>query len=145
MELLTKILFPTDFGDSMEVALKSAIDVAKKFESELILLHVLPENSTNELLKKLVAEKLEEFVAQIKEQGVNSYYELIPGNRIDVICETAENKEVSLVLLGAGKSNTFYYKLGSNSEEIIRNVSMPVWVIEKDKQLNFNTIYFQPS
>lgn len=140
MELLKKILFPTDFGESMDVALESAIGVAKNFESELILLHVLPENSTNERLKTLVGEKMEEFVAQIKTQGVKCYYELIPGNQLDVICETAENKGVNLVLLGAGRAGKLDYKLGRNSEEIIRNVSMPVWVIEKDKPLIFNTI-----
>ncbi len=140
MELLKKILFPTDFGESMEVALESAIGVAKKFESQLILLHVLPENNTNERLKTLVGEKLEEFVTQIKAQGVNCYYELISGNQLDVICETAERKSANLVLLGAGRGGTLDYKLGRNSEEIIRNVSMPVWVIEKDKPLLFNTI-----
>lgn len=140
MEILKKILFPTDFGDSMEVALESAIGVAKKFESELILLHVLPENSTNERLKSLVGVKMEEFVTQVKAQGVKCYYELLPGNPLDVICDIAEWKHVNLVLLGAGKSKTLDYKLGRNSEEIIRNVSMPVWVIEKDKPLTFNTI-----
>jgi nucleotide-binding universal stress UspA family protein len=83
---------------------------------------------------------MEEFVSHIKGQGVECYYELISGNQVDVICETAEKKHVNLVLLGAGKSKTLDYKLGSNSEEIIRNVSMPVWVIEKDKPLTFNTI-----
>lgn len=140
MKLLKKILFPTDFGDSMDVALKSAIDIATKFESELILLHVLPENNTNEQLKSLVSEKMEEFVSQIKEQGVDCYYELISGNPIDVIADTAERKRVNLVLLGASKARKLEHKLGSNSEGIIRTAPMPVWVIEKDKPLTFDTI-----
>lgn len=140
MQLLKKILFPTDFGESMDVALESAIDVAKKFESELILLHVLPEDSLNDRLRSLVSDKMEQFVTQIKAQEVKCSYELISGNSLDVICDTAAKKKVNLVLLGAGKSRTLDSKLGYNSEEIIRNSSMPVWVIEKDKPLIINNI-----
>ena len=124
----------------MELALKSAIDIAKKFESELILLHVLPENETTDYLKSLVSDKMEEFVNQIKQQGVDCYYELISGNTIDAISTTAQRKRVNLVLLGASRARKLEHKLGSNSEGIIRTVSMPVWVIEKDKPLAFNSI-----
>jgi nucleotide-binding universal stress UspA family protein len=140
MKLLKKILFPTDFGESMDAALESAINVAKKFDSELILLHVLPEKITTDHLKELVTKKMEEMVSQITEQGIECYSELIIGNQVEVICDTAERKGVNLVLLGASKARKLEYKLGSSSDEIIRNVSMPVWVIEKDKSLNVKNI-----
>ena len=44
MKLIEKICFPTDFGKSSEVALKSVINIATKFGSDVTLVHVLPES-----------------------------------------------------------------------------------------------------
>ncbi|MBL4593630.1 MAG: universal stress protein [Flavobacteriales bacterium] len=140
MQLIKKILFPTDFGESMDVALKSVIDIAKKFNSEIILLHVLPENISTERLKDLVSEKMKEFRDKIKAEQIKCYYELISGNSADVIIDFAERKGVNIILLGAGRSSKMEFKLGSNSEKIIRNSSIPVWIIEKDKPVSINTI-----
>lgn len=45
MKLLEKILVPTDFSKGADKAVKSAISVAKTFNSEIILMHVIPEVS----------------------------------------------------------------------------------------------------
>jgi len=124
----------------MDVALESAIDIAKKFESELILLHVLPEGSSNERLKDLVNEKMEQFATKIKTHQIVCSFEIISGNSVDTILKTAERKRVNLILLGAGKSRKLEFKLGSNSEKIIRDSAVPVWVIEKDKSFLTDTI-----
>jgi len=140
MQLIKKILFPTDFGESMDVALRSAINIAKKFESEIILLHVLPENISNERLKDLVSIKMKEFEEKIKKEDIKCCFELISGNTCDVIIEVAESKRANMILLGAGRSRKMEFKLGSNSEKIIKNSIVPVWVIEKDKPVSFETI-----
>jgi len=140
MKLIKKILFPTDFGESMEPALDTAISIATKFNSELILLHVLPEDSENNRLKEMVKEKMEEFMAKLKAANIKCSYDLIAGNSADVIINTADKKKANLIILGAGKSRMLEFKLGSNSEKIIRNSQMPVWVIEKDKSLTINSI-----
>lgn len=140
MQLIKKILFPTDFGESMDVALRSVIDIAKKFDSEIILLHALPEKISNDHLKDLVSVKMKEFTDKIKAEQIRCYFELISGNSADVILEVAERKKVNIILLGAGRSRKMEFKLGSNSEKIIRNSSVPVWIIEKDKPILMNTI-----
>jgi nucleotide-binding universal stress UspA family protein len=140
MNLIEKILFPTDFGESMDVALTSAVKIATQFESELILLHVLPENVTTDSLKSLVNERMQEFVATLKSKNVNCRYELLTGDFPEVIIKTAEREDVNLILLGAGKGRKKEFRLGSNSEKIIRKSSMPVWVIEKMKQANLDSI-----
>tara|TARA_B100000809_G_scaffold264907_1_gene322094 strand:+ start:38 stop:1159 length:1122 start_codon:yes stop_codon:yes gene_type:complete len=140
MKLIKKILFPTDFGESMEVALRSVINIAKKFECEIILLHVLPENISNDHLKHLVSIKMKEFEEKIKKEQIKCCFELVSGNSADVIIEVAERKRVNLILLGAGRCRKMEFKLGSNSEKIIKNSTVPVWVIEKDKPVSIDTI-----
>ena len=76
---------------------------------------------------------MENFAAEIEEEQIKCSFELISGNSADVIIDTAERKRVNLIILGAGKARKMEFKLGSNSEKVIRNSSMPVWVIEKDK------------
>ncbi|MCK5704186.1 MAG: universal stress protein, partial [Cyclobacteriaceae bacterium] len=43
MKMMEKILLPTDFTMSSRSAMEMAITLAKKFDSEIILLHVLPD------------------------------------------------------------------------------------------------------
>ena len=76
----------------------------KKFESEIILLHVLPENISNDHLKDLVSIKMKEFEAKIKKEQIKCCFELVSGNSADVIIEVAERRSVNLILLGAGSS-----------------------------------------
>ena len=57
-----------------------------------------------------------------------------------MIIEVAEKEKVNLILLGAGKSRKMEFKLGSNSEKIINNSTVPVWIIEKDKPVSIDTI-----
>jgi len=140
MQLIKKILFPTDFGESMDVALRSAINIAKKFESEIILLHVLPELTSNDRLKYLVSLKMKEFEKKITMEQIKCSFELVSGNSADIIIDVAERKRVNLILLGAGKGRKMEFKLGSHSEKIIENATVPVWVIEKDKPVSFDTI-----
>ena len=55
----------------MDVALKSVIDIAKRFDSELILLHVLPEEIVNDSLKSLVKEKWKILPLKLKKNKSN--------------------------------------------------------------------------
>ena len=65
MKLLEKILFATDFCHSSNDALHTTTHVAKKFNSEVNLLHVIPEL------------ELEQPYYEIVEENVNKRLELI--------------------------------------------------------------------
>lgn len=140
MQLIKKILFPTDFGDSMGVALKSVIDIAKKFDSEIILLHVIPEQIKSTHLKEKIKAKMEAFNAEVMAEGVSSHFELSSGDSADAIIEVADRVRANLIILGAGRGRKMEFRLGSNSEKIILKSSMPVWVIEKDKPVMMDTV-----
>ena len=60
MKLLEKILVATNFGKDSDQTVQAAVSVAKTFNSEIILLHVIPEVSgfptAVGILKKKVTE-----------------------------------------------------------------------------------------
>jgi universal stress protein E len=140
MQLLERILFPTDFGESANVALESVITIAKKFDSEIILLHVFREETLNQQLKDAVQEKMKVFSDVIEEAGVNCTADVVYGDYASKIIEIADRMDVNLILLGAGNPSKGIFKLGSNSTKIIRNSTQPVWVIEKNKPVATNTV-----
>jgi len=132
MKLIERICFPTDFGKSSEVALKSVVSIAKKFGSEVNLIHVLPESMDFDKIQGFVNDKLADYVKLLEAEGVKSTANLLNGNHADLLVSFAERKKANLIVLGAGHIGKEKFKLGTNSEKIIRNASVPVWVIEKE-------------
>lgn len=136
MKLVERICFPTDFGRSSDVALESVIRIAKKFGSEVILVHVLHDSVIRDRVKSLVGDKMAKYVGLLEEQGISCTSDIVPGNHIDKLVSFAERKKANLMVLGAGHVGKEKFKLGSNSEKIIRSSSIPVWVIEKETVVN---------
>ena len=136
MKLVERICFPTDFGKSSEVALESVISIANKFGSGVNLIHVLPESTIRDKVQSFVDDKMSKYVVLLKEQGIKCTSDILHGNHIDKVVSFAERKKANLIVLGAGHVGKAKYKLGSNSVKIIRNSSIPVWVIEKESAVN---------
>lgn len=53
-EILEKILVAQDFGKSSDNVVKSAIELAKIFQSTIVLIHILPDDIVNEKAKSLL-------------------------------------------------------------------------------------------
>lgn len=64
MKLLEKILVATDFKHASEEALRMSLFLAKEFESEIILIHVIPEIRDYQIargkIRKKVTDKLKQ-------------------------------------------------------------------------------------
>ena len=56
MKLLEKILFATDFSPAANAVLNSVKKVARTFDSQVVLLHVVPELSESLIKKQLLLE-----------------------------------------------------------------------------------------
>ena len=136
MKLIEKICFPTDFGKSSEVALESVISIAKRFGSEVYLVHLLPETKIQDHVKTLIEEKMAKYEGLVEEQNISCSSQLLPGSHMDSILSFAERKKANLIILGPGHEEREKFKLGSNSLKIIRNSPIPVWVIEKESAGN---------
>lgn len=146
---MKKLLVPTDFSEQAENALKVAVQISKKRDSEIFLLHSieLPVQYANArensgipeplFYMKLAKKQFQEFREKpfIKDVLV---HDLLGHNEIyEEIEEACENHNIDLVIMGStGASGFKEMFVGSNTEKVVRTSSTPVLVI-KGRYPNF--------
>ena len=137
MKILKKILLATDFSKSSENMVENAIDIAKLFESKIILIHVLPDQIKDDKVKKMVKNAAETQLVLIKERiekgGVEADKPIIKfGNHYDKIIQVSNKEDVNLIIIGAGaKLKKDIFKLGTTAEKLVRRSDKPVLVVKK--------------
>ena len=140
-----KVLFPTDFSENANLAADFAIDIVKRTNGSLLVLHGfdLPyseRSMTTSLLEEMRRNSelhMKEFEKEVlAKSGVPFTTQVTMGNPIRLIRETAENKNVDLVVLGTkGASGIEEFLIGSNAASIIQNIDIPVLVIPPKSKL----------
>lgn len=148
---MKRILVPTDFSEHAEDALRVASQIAKKNNSEIILLHMLelPQQSNDAILggtsipeTMLFMKKANETLDKIASR---EYLEGIPVTEIvkmdkpiHGITQISKDYDVDLIIMGShGSSGVEELLIGSNTEKVVRNSEIPVLVIKKNIP-NFN-------
>ena len=146
MKMMKKILLPTDFSGSSQGAIEMAISLAKNFDSEIILLHVLPEftksSSVIDVLSKNMHYQLSAIQEYMRKGGVNTAEPIVlMGSNFDHIVKLAEKLQVNLILMGSGEKGLGdKFKLGITTGNVIRNSDIPVWVVKNDTPTSIKTI-----
>ncbi|MCG8309870.1 MAG: universal stress protein [Cytophagales bacterium] len=136
--MLKKILLPTDFSISSKGPMEMAIALAKNFDSEITLLHVIPgvpkSKEVLDMLKKTVRDQFTAIRKKINSSGGKTAEPVIAtGNYSDQIIRHAERQDVNLILMGSGKKeNTGKFKLSATTAKVIRKSNKPVWVIKRE-------------
>jgi nucleotide-binding universal stress UspA family protein len=149
---MKKILVPTDFSKAANIAIDVAADIAKKANSELILLHVVEEASgtsfnitgevdssggwENKLFTMKLIEKSKKQMArlweEVKATGVKVKQELRLGTAFHGMRDIITEQKVDLVVMGtAGHSKLEEMIIGSNTEKVVRNSKCPVLTVHK--------------
>jgi nucleotide-binding universal stress UspA family protein len=149
---MKKILVPTDFSKTAQVAIGVAADIARKAGSELTLLHVIEEaagSSFNvegeavyggdpeeriftiklvERAKKQIAKALDD----PRLSGLKVRPELRMGSAFHGMTTIISERKVDLVVMGtAGNSDLENMIIGSNTEKVVRAAHCPVLVVNK--------------
>ncbi|WP_264526314.1 MULTISPECIES: universal stress protein [unclassified Flavobacterium] len=143
---MKRILVPTDFSEHAEDALKVASQIAKKNNSEIIILHMLelPSQMNDAVLggtsipeTMLFMKKANEMLDQISSKP---YLDGIPVTEIvkidkpiHGITQVSKEYEIDLIIMGShGSSGIEELLIGSNTEKVVRNSETPVLVIKKN-------------
>jgi nucleotide-binding universal stress UspA family protein len=144
---MKKILVPTDFSEQANNALEVAAQLAKKFNSEIYLLHMLdlpgeyvdPASSGGNQVPetiyfmKLAHKKFEEIKNKDFLQGIPIYEAVMFKETFKGIMEVGKENNCDLIVMGShGASGLKEVFIGSNTEKVVRNSEIPVLVI-KDK------------
>lgn len=152
-----KILYATDLSLNSAFAFRHAISVARRFQAQITLLHVLPEvdSATRNYVGSVMGEdKLAGFELKHKEEIVDQIHkrlhdfakqelvdhpedlkrlaaiEIHHGSPMANILKYADELDVDLIVLGShGKGAMRYAFLGSVAEKVLRKSHRPMLII----------------
>ncbi|MFD1616116.1 universal stress protein [Gelatiniphilus marinus] len=139
MKLLEKILVPIDVNIDSKEQIDTAIKIANLGNSEVIILHVLPEEGLDPAIRHVVtgnvSDALNEIQELFKKEGLKVSKQVIEnGNAVNHILKIADKEAVNLILMGSGsKEKKEEFKRGSTTEKVMRQSNIPVWVVKSDK------------
>jgi nucleotide-binding universal stress UspA family protein len=164
---MKKILVPTDFSPCARIATDVAVDMAKRLNAEIILLHVIDQPTSSSFnvegevnydgdwedklftLKMIQKSKgqLAEVAEHIERSGIIVKQELRLGNPFHGIHTLVAEHRVDLVIMGTeGHSRLERMIIGSNTEKVIRHSHCPVLTVnKKPSNLDFRNIVFATS
>ncbi|WP_213806262.1 universal stress protein [Granulicella sp. dw_53] len=137
-----RILVATDFSAPAAQALKTAIAIARTFDSEILLVHAAPPQAYGTGAEPLPPDllavnldrlktKLNEWIANEAEPGGLSLKTIVAyGIAVALVERIANEQKADLIVVGShGASGIERLTLGSVAENILRKMSCPVLVI----------------
>jgi len=144
MKPFEKILTAIDFSESSDFAFEYALTLARQFQAELTVMHVInepvdlrgfyvPHISFEQLEKEIEegAEKMMEKFCQTRMGDFTRYTTaVVAGIPYEEILRKAEETGASLIVLGThGRTRIDHLIFGSTAERVVRSAACPVLTI----------------
>jgi nucleotide-binding universal stress UspA family protein len=162
--MINKILVPTDFSKVANNALQYAIELAKKFNAEICLLHVkyipMLDPQMPAETYRLFADETEQAAKEnfkkteddvLSSSSVKYTTHMLTGYVTDEILHFAKNNAVDLIVMGTtGASGLQELLVGSNTASVVGRTETPLWVVPPDakcgdiKDILYATDYTEP-
>ena len=147
-----KILFCTDFSENSDYAFEFAFGIAKRDEGLLYILHVIPRNPHQEMIRGYVSEDILRNIQKDLEQELDDNYkehytkkiedavrfEVVTksGREDEEIIEFAKKEKVDIIVMGThGKTGMEHAFFGSVAEKVLRHSPFPIFVIPSREKL----------
>ncbi len=140
---MKRIIVPIDFSEHSEYALEAAANLAHKYGSELIVLHMLElsnailtsnGNSINDeavFYLKLAEQKFDAFLDRPYLKGLKVTPIVKHFKVWSEVNEVANEHSANLIVMGShGASGVKEVLVGSNTEKVVRHADIPVLVIK---------------
>lgn len=141
---ITKIAVPVDFSDTSNVAVNHAVDIAKRFDAELVLIHVLetgayqgifaPSTKTEFGELETAQQKLQEDSRELEQKtGLRVAHFVMSGRIYEEIVNLAKNQKADLIVMGThGTSGWAEFFAGSNAFRVVTQCPCPVLTIQEN-------------
>ncbi len=140
--MFKKILFCTDFSENAHHAFTYALNLAKTYKGELLILHITPEpvefyRPTEQLEevvrkhhKKVVDEEVTTYYTK-EMKGFKDYRLLLKeGVVFNEIIETAKDEAASIIVMGThGRMGLEDILMGSTAARVVRKSPVPVLTV----------------
>jgi nucleotide-binding universal stress UspA family protein len=144
MKPFDKILTAIDFSENSDYAFDYALTLAKQFDSQLMILHVINEpvdlrgfyvpHISFEQLEKEIEEGAEKMMAKFCSSKMGDFTNFttatVTGIPYEEIIRSAQEAAASLIVLGThGRTGLDHLIFGSTAERVVRGASCPVLTI----------------
>lgn len=138
MRMLEKLLVPLDFEPGNDELLRHASLVARKFGSQVILVHAFPDlrllpeepGTLVDMARANARSRLEQAARRLLEEGVPEVQcRLLEGEPFERIVTVADEQEANVVMLAARPAGSCDARLGTTAERVCRKGHKPVWVV----------------
>ena len=149
MPTFNKILSATDFSEDSSLALSYAEELARRFNSELIVLHVdqpLPPVMVSPDMgpvmdvgamtriaeeQRLLAQKeLDKIINRMRDSGLKARSLLKVGSPFLEVIRTAQSEGAELIVMGThGRTGLAHVLMGSVAERVVQKAPCPVLTI----------------
>ncbi|MBC7964949.1 MAG: universal stress protein [Fuerstia sp.] len=146
---LNRILVPTDFSDFSRPAIDYGCAIAARFESELHLLHVVPDpamlipeagmfsveamQAQSDDLAQRARSQLNELPGADWDNGKSIVREVRIGTIFLEIIDYARAADIDLIVIGThGRSALMHVLMGSVAERIVRKAPCPVLTVKPE-------------
>ena len=135
--MFDRIMVPVDGSKYSKKAIDYAIAIAEKFNSTIIVVHVLNEFSANNYHDE--EDKGDNLLAEVTKKandvGVNTIEQLITGDPLRDMQTIVRKTRSDLVVMHAFGSDTFdddlnENQIGSVSERVVRTGNVPILIIK---------------
>ena len=141
--MFKNILVPTDGSEPAQRALLMALELAKKFESQIVLLHVVftPEAMGYTLSSGISVPQeeigiygravLSSSLVEIDTRNVPIKKKHLPGHPVGTILQEIENTHADLIVMGnRGYGPIAGSMLGSVSQRVLNKAACPVMIVK---------------
>ncbi len=145
MSRVRRIVYASDFSGASRAAFARAVDLAKTYRAELLVLHVLsmvsPFVGEAYVPPKIWAEiearqprgariQVDRLVARARRAGVRVKGLVVLGNPYEDIARTARRQRADILVMGThGRTRLAKILLGSVAERVLRTASCPVLTV----------------
>lgn len=145
MPKIKRLLVPTDFSNTSDLAVGYAIDLAHRYGASIHLVHVVEDASFMNtypdgffaelpaLRDRLMAEaeaRLTDTVDRCSAASVAVTRQVVDGRPARVIVQIAGERGTDLIVMGThGRSGVAHLLLGSVAEHVVRTAPCPVFTV----------------
>lgn len=144
MKPFATILFAVDFSESSDHAFSYAFELAQKFSSRLVIIHVINEpvdlrgfyvpHISFDNLEKEIAEGAEKMMDRFCDSKLKVFanYErsVVSGIPYEEIVRKAEEVNADLIIMGThGRKGLDHMLFGSTAERVVRGAHCPVMTV----------------
>lgn len=144
--MFSKILVGVDGSPFAEKALKYAVDLAKKYNAKLIIIHVVLRRfyavapseagvlATTVFVKEMETEGKEiisKAESYVKGESVENECRLVQGVPADEIVKLGQTEKVDLIIMGSrGLTEVRAFLLGSVSDKVSHHAKCPTLIVK---------------